>query len=810
MALDLPTAKALGLGDIVGSDAGSEVVSVPTNPLAFADGAAIIPQDDGSEIVDFEAEEAADGMSPDAMVHDANLAEFIDDEHLATLASDIIRYVEEDRLSRADWEALLSEGITYLGLKIEDRSYPFENAAGVFDPILLEAVIRWHATASSELLPASGPVKTQVIGTQTEALDQQAARVKEFMNFYLTEGAPEWVEQNDQMLFWLPLVGSTFKKTYQDPILNRVVSPFILPQDFVVSFSTDDLDTCPRATHVTRMSPRDLKMRQLSGFYLDVDLKEPEYTEENKSPLGQKSESAQGLSTPTDSDEAPYELFECHIDLDLPGFEHEAPSEEGAAPTQTGLPLPYIVTVETGSRKVLAIRRNWKEGDASYQKTQYFTHFKFVPGLGFYGLGYAHILGNTAKSVTSLQRQMIDAATLEMFPGGLRAKGSQRGDDNNRMVGPCEFVEIDTGGLPIQQVIMNMPYKGPSEVSLLLWEKSRENGRGLGGMTEVAVGEGRQDAPVGTTVALLEAANRPTTATIKSCYRSYRREFKLIAALFGQFLPEEPYPWPVQGGPHVIMRADFSEQLDVIPVADPNITSSAQRMMLAEAILRFATQAPQQHNQYEAYKQMYTAMGIDQAKIDRILIPPPQEAQPLDPLTENQNMLTGKPVVVGAYQDHQAHIQTHSALPDEMPTKAAHIAEHLAAAMRVNVERTLGIQLPAAGTQLPPQIENQIAVLVSQAIQSMEGDKEPTPGQIAMEQIKVEAKKVMAQLEEIKARTATEAYKATMQAKTAAAERKSREEIALLNYQKEMQKTRAQERVKARERAFGKRRKFDG
>ena len=809
MALDLATARGLGLGDIVGQ---GEAVSIPADPMVFAEDAAIIPQEDGGEIIDFSPVEEAAPLD-----HDDNLATVMDEDELNNIANDIIRWVEEDKTSREPWEGLLTEGIQYLGLKMEDRSFPFQGAAGVFDPILLEAVIRWHATASGELLPAAGPVKTQVIGTSSPEIDAQASRVKEFMNFYLTEGAPEWVEQNDQMLFWLPLVGSTFKKTYQDPILNRVVSPFILPQDFVVSFSTDDLDTCPRATHIVHMSAKDMKMRQLQAFYRDVELKEPEYDEETKSPLATASQNTQGLTTPSESDEADHTVYEVHIDLDLPGFEHtqssgdgaEDGSEGGDEPTQTGLPLPYIVTVELASRKVLAIRRNWKEGDESYQKIQYFTHFKFVPGLGFYGIGYAHILGNSAKAITSLQRQMIDAATLEMFPGGLRAKGSQRGDDNNLMIGPCEFREMDTGGLPIQQAIMTMPYKGPSEVSLILWEKTRENARGLGNMTEIAVGEGRQDAPVGTTVALMEAANRTTSATIKSAHRSYRREFKLIAALFGQFLPEEPYPWPVPGGPYAIMRTDFSEQVDVIPVSDPNITSSAQRMMLAEAELRFATQAPQLHDQYQAYRQMYVAMGLDEGKIDKIL-PPPEQAQPLDPLTENQNALTGKPLAVGAYQDHQAHIAAHQTLSEQVPTLAAHISEHLAAAMRVNVETKLGMQLPPAGTKLPPQLENQIAVLVAQALQELQGPEgqEPTPGQIAMAQIKVEADKVRAQLKEIEARTATDVYVANKKAQSEKARNDTQKEIALLNYQKEMAKAREKDRADRRKRAFGTRSTF--
>lgn len=801
MAIDRATASVLGLNDVTGGDVGGEDVVVPENELTFADGASITPDEDGGETIDFAPEEE----EKEPVAHDDNLAEYMEDTDLQSLANDILEYVDEDRKSRADWESMLSQGLTFLGLKIEDRSIPFPNAAGVFDPILLEAVIRWHATASAELMPASGPVKTQIIGQPTPETEAQASRVKEFMNYYLMEGAPEWVEQNDQMLFWLPLVGCTFKKTYQDPILNRVVSPFILPQDFVVSFSTDDLDTCPRATHIISMSPKDMKMRQISGFYRDVELKEPDYLDDKSSPLEDKSTYTQGLTKPTASDEAPYEVYECHIDLDLVGFEHTDVGEEDE-PTETGLPLPYIVTVETGSRKILSIRRNWKEEDQTYSKIQYFTHFKFVPGLGFYGIGYAHILGNTAKGATSLQRQMIDAATLEMFPGGLKVKG-MRGDDSNVMIGPCEFRELDTGGMPIQQAIMTMPYKGPSPVSMELWKATRENGMRLGGMTEVAVGEGRQDAPVGTTVALMEAANRVQSATIKAAHRAYRREFKLIAALFGQFLPEEPYPWPVAGGPNMVMKADFSDQVDVIPVSDPNITSSAQRMMRAEALLRFATQAPELHDQYQAYRQMYVEMGIDEKRI-AALLPPKTEAKPLDPLSENQNLLNGKPVKVGLSQDHDAHIAAHTVLGQQKPelvTVTAHIAEHEAAKMRVQVEQILGQQLPPEGQPLPPEVENQIAVLVAKAMQQIaqqQGGADPTPGQIAMEQLKVEASKVQAKLQEIQANTSSKAFTETLKLKSSREDRLTRERIAMLNYEKDRQKQIAQPK------SFGTRSKF--
>lgn len=837
MALDGASARTLGLGDLQGSS--GEDVSLPADPLTFADGASITPTSDGGEEIDFNP--AVGKPRPEEIEHDENLANFMDESALNTLAADIITWVKEDRQSRSDWESMLSEGLTYLGLKMEDRNFPFPNAAGIFDPLLLEAVIRWHSTASAELIPAAGPVKTQIIGQPTPETEAQASRVKEFMNFYLMEGAPEWVEQNDQMLFWLPLVGSTFKKTYQDPILNRVVSPFVLPANLIVSFSTDDIETCPRVTHVIDMSPKDMKMRQLSGFYSDIELQDPTYTNEDDSALDIKSVQTQGLTKPSESDEAPYEVYECHIDLDLPGFEHtEAADEDGepqldeennplppGEPTQTGLPLPYIVTVETGSQKVLSIRRNWARDDHTYAKTQYFTHFKFTPGLGFYGIGYAHILGNSAKGMTSLARQMIDAESLVMFPGGLKVKG-MRGDDNNIMIGPCEFRELDTGGMPIQQAIMTMPYKGASPVSLDLYKTIRENAKGLGGMTEIAVGEGRQDAPVGTTVALLEAANRVQSASIKAAHRAYRREFKLIGALFGQFLPEQPYPWPVAGGPHTIMRADFSEQIDVIPVSDPNITSSAQRMMRAEALLRFATQAPALHDQYQAYRQMYVEMGVDEKRIDQLL-PPKAQTQPSDPLTENQNLLTNKPVAVGPEQDHDAHMQSHQPIalgtvtsnPGQPPDPAvqaaalAHMAEHEAAKLRIQVQQMLGIQLPQAGQKMDPQHENQIAVLVARAMQQITAPKnpeDPSPAQIALEQLKNDAAGIEQKRQESLNTAQSKAFAETLRFKNAERDRQTRERIALLGDDSKRvvarQKLAEAARKEAKRRAFGTRTPF--
>lgn len=778
-----------------GAPPGLGAVNPPLSLVPGGPPPQVTEMDDGSVEIDTEPHDA---QTP-APEHNENLAETIPETVLSKIAEQVIQWKKSDEDSRTDWYSGLTVGMDLLGLKISDRTTPFPGATGVYDTLMLEAVLRNQAQTCGELLPAAGPVKTQIMGTPTEETEQRAGRVKDWMNTYLLEFAPEWVESHEQMYLWRALAGSVFTKTYQDPILKRPVSPWLAPQQLIVSYHADpEMETCQRITEIMTQTFKELRERQLSGFYRDVSLLPPE-KDGSPNTIQNKIDSITGV-TPGSSDsqymfDKDFELLEQHVDLDLKSFGDDTDSMEMFADDSRdvedgsdngGLPLPYIVTVETTTRKVLAIRRNWREGDSTFQKLQYYTHHRLIPGLGFYGIGYAHILGNPAKAATALQRQMIDAATLEMFPGGLRVKG-MRMDDNNKMVGPCEFIEIDTGGLPIGQAVAPMPYKGPSQWSFELWKAGRENAQQLGNMADISVGDGRQDAPVGTTLALLEAANRMMSATIKSAHRSLKREFKLFAALFGQYLPEKPYPFPVAGGANAIMRADFSDDIDVIPVSDPNITSYAQRVTRAEMMLRSALQAPQIHDLRAAYKNMYTEAGVDERKIAAIL-PEPEQAQPTDPLTENQNALNGKPLAAAPWQNHQAHIQSHQVLAEQVPAMAAHISEHLAMAMRVNVEKLLGIQLPPPGTKLPPEAENKLAVLVAQALehlQSPEG-KEPTPGQIAMAEIQVEAQKVGAMLEKIKADAAVTAYKE--QAANARNERDNQIKITLASIQAQVKR----------------------
>lgn len=767
-----PAYEGIGGVDVGAPDAGIDV-EVPLDAGELVDGALVMENEDGSVDIDFDP---ADEDAGDAEEHSANLAEYMNDMDLAGLSEQLMSGVEEDKQSRSDWETTMEKGIKLLGLKIEDRSTPFNGACGVFDPLMAEAVIRWQAVARGELMPAAGPVKTQVIGVPNMDLDDQAERVKAWMNLYLTELAPEYYEEFDQMLMWLPLVGSTFKKVYQDPVLARPVARFVLPSNFIVSYGTSDLSTSQRYCHIVPMTKKQLRMAQINGVYRDLSLGDPQPTG-NDDIVQAEVDSVEGLQ-PGASGANDYQIYEVYADLDLKGFENE-----------DGIPLPYIVSIDENTRKVLSIRRNWKEGDTTFQKRNYFVHYKFLPGLGFYGLGYAHILGNSAKTATSIRRQLIDAGTLNNFPGGLRVKG-MRLDDNNLGIGPTEFREIDTGGLPIQNAIMPMPYKEPSQVSLELLRETYEGARNLANTAEIAVGDGRQDAPVGTTVALMEAATRVQSATLKRAHKSLGQELKLIADLFGEYLPEAPYPFPVKGGQTAIMRADFVNNIDVIPVSDPNISSSAQRMMRAEALLRFATQQPDMHDLHAAFKQMYMEMGIEPEKIDAILPNKMIEPKPLDPLTENQNAIVGLPLRAGEYQDHDAHIAAHAPIAQDNPNLQAHINEHLALKLRVQVQQVLGQQLPPPGAPLPPEVENQLALAVAQAMQQLAPMYKPQPEQPPVDPlVEVEAMKVQQKQISDERDAQVELQKAELAYRSDAEDRASKEKIAAMKLESEALRT---------------------
>lgn len=686
----------------------SVTVELGEEPDVSVDGAVLTELEDGGVSIDLNPTPA----SAEPMPFDGNLATVMLQSDCSALATELIDAVHDDIKSREDWETTMMLGIELLGLKIEDKTEPFVGAAGVYDPILAEAVIRWQATATGELLPASGPVKTKIYGLVTTALESQGQRVRDWMNLYLTELAPEYYDEADRMYFWLPLVGSTFKKVYQDPILRRPVARFVTPDKFVVAYGATDLETCPRYTHITEVSEKEMKSNVASGFWRECNVGDGIKLGDDRSNLTKTTDDVLGLKPVIARNDRMYDIYEVHADLVLKGFEDDS--------SPKGIPLPYIVTIEKQTREVLSIRRNWREADEKKAKRVYFVHYTFIPGIGFYGVGYAHLIGGSAKAATTARRQLLDSGTLNNFPGGLRVKGMKFAD-NNISIGPMEFAEVDTGGLPIQNAIMTMPYKEPSVVLLELLKETNEGARNLANTSEIAVGDGRQDAPVGTTVALLEAATKVQSATIKRQHRSAAKEYKLIAELFGEYLPDEPYPFPVVGGQSAIMRSDFSDNIDVIPVSDPNINSSAQRLMMAQAALQGAQAAPQLHDLRVAYRNFYISMGMDEERI-AAMMPQPEEAQPLDPLSENMNALMGKPVRASIEQDHDAHIAAHMAVVQQVPTMQAHIAEHVALKMRVAVERITG-PLPPPGQKLPPEVENQIAVAVAEALEQVKAQR---------------------------------------------------------------------------------------
>jgi len=649
-----------------------------------------------------------------------NLAENIDDRELSTIATELVSSFEEDLESRSDWFQTYVDGLDLLGINSESRSQPFVGASGVHHPILAEAVTQFQAQAYKELLPAGGPVDTEVLGLSDDEKLEKANRVKNFMNYQITYKMEEYDPEMDQLLFYLPLAGSAFKKVYYDPAVGRAVARFVKSEDLVVPYYAVDLLTSPRITHVIHMAENELRKLQLSGFYVDTDMNSPESSSDT-SPVDAKIEELQGL-TRTISDEE-FTLLEMHVDLDLEG--HEDTDESGE---ETGLRLPYIVTICKDNNKVLSIRPNYDEKDPMRKKVQYFTHYKFLPGLGFYGFGLIHMMGGLTKSVTSILRQLIDAGTLANLPAGFKARGLniQRHDDPLQ---PGEWRDVDAPGGRLQDAFLPLPYKEPSATLASLLGALVDSGKQFASTVEGPTGDGNSEAPVGTTVALLEKGQRVMSAIHKRLHYAQRTEFKILKRVFGEFLPPE-YPYQVQGGSENVFKTDFDTNVDVIPVSDPNIFSMTQRITLAQTQLQMAQAAPELHNLREAYRKMYIALNIKD--IDSVL-PPEEEVQPKDPVLENMDVLNNISLQAFPQQNHDAHIAAHTAFlenpmiqqnPAVVAALQAHIQQHQALKYRIQIETILaeqGMQLPPPGQAVPPEIESQIAIAAAQATQQVTG-----------------------------------------------------------------------------------------
>lgn len=719
-----------GMADVPVEDQSRVIELAP----AFPEVPGIMELPDGGALV---GELPEDEVSMADVPFDANLAEFMEERDLGSIASDIVGLIDDDLSSREDWEETYREGLDYLGMKYEDRSEPFEGSSGIVHPLLAEAATQFQAQAYRELLPAGGPVRTQVLGAQTLELVKQAERVKEFMNYQITYEMDEYDPEMDQMLMYLPLSGSTFKKVYFDPLKGRPVSKFIQAEDVIVPYTTTDLFSTPRITHRIPMESNDILKLQLSGFYRDVDLPSSAYPDYDMSGVKDAIDDAEGIHPGSASSELT--VYEVHVDLDLPGFEDVDP-ETGE---ETGLKLPYIVTILKDTNKVLSIRRNYRADDPKRAKRQHFVHYKFLPGLGFYGFGLTHTIGGLAKGSTSLLRQLIDAGTLSNLPAGFKAKGA-RIDDSSEALQPGEFRDIDIVNGSIRDALMPLPFKEPSPTLYNLLGSLVEAGRRFASMADQQLGDmASGEAPVGTTMAIMERGTKVMSSIHKRLHYSQKIEFKLLARLFAENM--EPYPYAVDGAPPDIKPQDFDGRIDVLPVSDPNIFSMSQRIALAQTQLQLVQSNPQIHGpngMYFAYRKMYEALGV--TNVDQILPPPPQP-QPMNPAKENQVAMMGQPPQAFPGQDHRAHIQAHLAImstpamqinPNAIIMLQGHIQEHIGLLAEEQAQQEIMSQIPPMPVQnqmmqqqimmqMKPQIDARAAQLVAQIAEEFAITVEP-------------------------------------------------------------------------------------
>ena len=733
-----------------------------------------------------------------------NLAEVLGDDVLASIASDLLSSIKGDKQSRSEWEKTYTDGLKYLGMKFDDaRSQPFEGSSGVIHPILAEAVTQFQAKAYKELLPAGGPVQTQVLGVQDVTKEEQASRVKDFMNYQITEVMEEFDPDMDQLLFYLPLSGSTFKKIYYDEGRQRAVSKFVPAQDLVVPYSASDLQSASRVTHVLKMDANEVRKMQVAGFYRDVVLSK---YEEGEDEVRQKVDEIQGTSK-TYTDEI-YTILEMHVDLDLEGFEDMSPTGE-----PTGIALPYIVTIDEGSGEVLSIRRNFEEGSDLARKIQYFVHYRFMPGLGFYGFGLIHMIGGLGRAATSILRQLVDAGTLANLPAGFKARGVRVRNDDEPLQ-PGEWRDIDAPGGNIRDSIIPLPYKEPSGTLAQLLGSLVEGGRRVVALADQQTSNMNQETPVGTTVAMLERGMKVMSAIHKRLHYSQKTEFRILARIFSENLPPV-YPYEVAGASREIKAQDFDGRVDVVPVSDPNIFSMAQRVTLAQTQLQLAQSNPQLHNLHAAYRRMYQALEVQ--NIDEIL-PPPPAPEPLDPAIENARAMLGEILSTFPEQEHDVHIRIHMAFmktpivatsPQVVGTFIAHIMEHISqkarkmvvqeiqsiiqqaqrAAQAGNINQDVAMRQIAdvqKSMQDPEQLERLISVQEEKLLQEllpqiMPQGNDPMSDplvQIRMQELALKQQELQRKTNEDQAELMVEFAKMQQRAATDSARIESQEEIA--------------------------------
>jgi hypothetical protein len=679
-----------------------------------------IATEDGGVLIDFDPNNPLTG----GMNHSSNLAEFVDPAELDRLGSSLVGSYLSDKDSRKDWEDSYIRGLELLGLKFEDRTTPWDGACGVFHPMLSEAVVRFQAQTIQEIYPAAGPVKTDIIGKITPERIKQAERVQDYLNYIITQKMVEYRTETEKLLFSLPIAGSAFRKVYYDQNMGRPCAMFVPAEDFVVSYGASDLTTCERATHVMKKTANEIRKLQVSGFYKDIELGNAsseisDIQQKYNDLTGDSYSETQGYDMDTR-----HTLLEMVVDIDLEGFEDMQKGEP------TGIALPYVVTIDQSTRKILSIRRNWSEDDPKKLPLQHFVHYQYLPGFGFYGFGLVHMIGGLSQSATSLLRQLVDAGTLSNLPGGLKARGLKiKGDETPIM--PGEFRDVDVPGGAIRDNISFLPYKEPSNVLYQLLGDIVNEGRRFASAADVKAADINGEAPVGTTLAVLEREMKVMSAVQARVHHSMGQEIRILSDIVRDFGPET-YPYELEG--EEVTSKDFDDRVDVIPVSDPNAGTMAQRIMQYQAALQLAAQAPQMYDMPLLHRQMIEILGIRDA--DEI-IPTDKDAKPIDPVSENMDILNGKPVKAFIYQDHEAHIQTHLSaaqnpkimeLMSRAPqakmieaAMAAHIQEHVAFAYRAGIEKELGVELPPPNEPLPEDIELRISRLAAPASAQLTG-----------------------------------------------------------------------------------------
>ena len=686
----------------------------------------ITPEEDGGMTVDFDPQDQR-GESDDFYM---NLAEEMPERELGRIAGELMSEFDSNKASRQEWEDAYANGLELLGFNYEERTQPFRGASGVTHPLLAEAATQFQAQAFNELLPASGPVRTTIVGSETRDKQQQSQRVRQFMNYYITNVMEEYTPELDQMLFYLPLAGSTFKKVYYDETLNRAVSKFIPAEHLVVPYETSDLETCPNITQSIRMSLNDLRKKQVAGFYLDIPVLPAQQESDS---VTDEIDRIDGMS----SSQIDYDctILECHVDLDLEGYED---TDDDGEPT--GIKIPYVVTISQDNGQILAIRRNYREDDPEKRKIQYFVHYKFLPGFGFYGLGLIHTIGGLSRTATAALRQLIDAGTLSNLPAGFKARGLRIRDDDDPLQ-PGEFRDVDAPGGAIRDSLMPLPFKGPDQTLFNLLGFVVDAGQRFATITDMKVGDGNQQAAVGTTIALLEQGSRVMSAVHKRLHYAMKLEFKLLAKVMAEFLPQE-YPYSVEGADTSIMATDFDDRVDVVPVSDPNVFSQAQRIALAQTKLQLAGAAPEMHNMYEVYRDMYDALGVKDT--DRIMKRiPDDEPTPKDPAQENIDAMDMVPLHAFEGQEHEAHIMAHmvfgsTPMVASMPAMAMALQKHIMEHVKIAARERAAVQFiqsrQAAGGEAATEeemlaIEGLTAQFVAEGMQMVKQMSQQVSGQ---------------------------------------------------------------------------------